>query len=285
MISFRESLFKRDCFCYDNPWRKILNKREKYEGADWIMHFIGHFKTITRHKILVAKGCFKLGLYYQGIMHDMSKYSPTEFLVGVKYYQGTASPNNAERMEEGISMSWLHHKGRNKHHFEYWIDYSIDKDHPGLVGMKIPKKYMAEMFVDRVSAGKIYNGDEFDQKSPLEYFEHGIGASIMCEASRDYLLNLLRMYAEKGEKYTFAYLKNDLKNDMSGYDKISPFQQCKKILRLDRISCICDLKYYHTYSIICNVNQIRSLGCTITCYFEPTFIYHGTSYNRPDVKP
>ena len=67
MISFRESLFKRDCFCYDNPWRKILNKREKYEGADWIMHFIGHFKTITRHKILVAKGCFKLGLYYQGI--------------------------------------------------------------------------------------------------------------------------------------------------------------------------------------------------------------------------
>ena len=136
------------------------------------MHFIGHFKTITRHKILVAKGCFKLGLYYQGIMHDMSKYSPTEFLVGVKYYQGTASPNNAERMEKGISMSWLHHKGRNKHHFEYWIDYSIDKDHPGLVGMKIPKKYMAEMFVDRVSAGKIYNGDEFDQKSPLEYFEH-----------------------------------------------------------------------------------------------------------------
>ena len=198
MISFRESLFKRDCFCYDNPWRKNLNKREKYEGADWIMHFIGHFKTITRHKILVAKGCFKLGLYYQGIMHDMSKYSPTEFLVGVKYYQGTESPNNAERMEEGISMSWLHHKGRNKHHFEYWIDYSIDKDHPGLVGMKIPKKYMAEMFVDRVSAGKIYNGDEFDQKSPLEYFEHGIGASIMCEASRDYLLNLLRMYSEKG---------------------------------------------------------------------------------------
>ena len=104
--------------------------------------------------------------------------------------------------DKNCSRGWLHHKGRNLHHFEYWIDYSIDKDHPGLVGMKIPKKYMAEMFVDRVSAGKIYNGDKFDQKSPLEYFEHGIGASIMCEASRDYLLNLLRMYAEKGEKYT-----------------------------------------------------------------------------------
>ena len=185
-------------------------------------------KSITRHKILVAKGCLNWVFIIRELCTICPNIPPTEFLVGVKYYQGTESPNNAERMEEGISMSWLHHKGRNKHHFEYWIDYSIDKDHPGLVGMKIPKKYMAEMFVDRVSAGKIYNGDGFDQKSPLEYFEHGIGASIMCEASRDYLLNLLRMYAEKGEKYTFAYLKNDLKNDMSGYDKISPFQQCEK---------------------------------------------------------
>ena len=192
------------------------------------MHFIGHFKTITRHKILVAKGCFKLGLYYQGIMHDMSKYSPTEFLAGAKYYQGTASPNNAERMDKGISTAWLHHKGRNRHHFEYWIDYSIDKEHPGLVGMKIPKKYMAEMFVDRVSAGKIYNGDKFDQKSPLEYFEHGIGATIMCDASKNYLLKLLKMYARKGEEYTFAYLKKDLKEDISGYDKISLFQPLSK---------------------------------------------------------
>ena len=196
------------------------------------MHFIGHFKTITRHKILVAKGCFKLGLYYQGIMHDMSKYSLTEFLVGAKYYQGTASPNNAERMDKGISTAWLHHKGRNRHHFEYWIDYSIDKEHPGLVGMKIPKKDLAEVFVDLVSAGKIYNGDKFDQKSPLEYFEHGIGATIMCDASKNYLLKLLKMYAKKGEKYTFAYLKKDLKEDISGYDKISPFQPFSKNIKI-----------------------------------------------------
>ena len=144
-------------------------------------NFNGHLHTVNSHRRLVRKYCFKLGLYRQGMMHDLSKYSPSEFIPGVKYYQdGHRSPNNAQREDEGVSKAWLHHKGRNKHHFEYWIDYSIDKDHPGLVGMKIPKKYMAEMFVDRVSAGKIYNGDEFDQKSPLEYFEHGIGASIMC---------------------------------------------------------------------------------------------------------
>ena len=94
-------------------------------------HAIKHFKTITHHKILVAKGCFRVGLYRQGLLHDMSKYSPSEFLVGCKYYQGFRSPNDAERRAKGYSSSWLHHKGRNKHHFDYWLDYSIDKPgHP-----------------------------------------------------------------------------------------------------------------------------------------------------------
>ena len=188
-----------------------------------------HFCTINHHKMLVMKSCFRVGLYRQGLLHDMSKYSPTEFIPGVLYYQGTASPNNQERLKNGVSKAWLHHKGRNKHHFEYWIDYSLDCKQRGLVGMKIPKKYMAEMFVDRVSAGKIYNGDHFNQNSPLEYFEHGIGATIMSDTSRRYLEKLLEMYAKKGEKYTFAYLKKDLKEDISGYDKISPFLPSKKI--------------------------------------------------------
>ena len=213
MISFRESLFKRDCFCYDNPWRKILDKREKYEGADWIMHFIGHFKTITRHKILVAKGCFKLGLYYQGIMHDMSKYSPTEFLVGVKYYQGTASPNNAERMEEGISMSWLHHKGRNKHHFEYWIDYSMPgSEGPLLIGMKMPLRYVVEMFMDRIAASKTYQGEAYRNWHPLEYYEKGaarLGKMIHPDTAK-LLHELLEMLAEEGEEKTFSYIKHVL---------------------------------------------------------------------------
>lgn len=193
------------------------------------MNIIGHFTTITKHKILVAKGCFRLGLYYQGLMHDMSKYSPTEFIPGVLYYQGTASPNNMERRKKGVSNAWLHHKGRNKHHFEYWIDYSMIPGQKGLVGMKIPKKYMAEMFVDRVSAGKIYNGKNFTKESPLEYFNQGVGGSIMNDSSSEYLTELLTMYAEKGEDAAFSYLKQDLKEDISGYDKISPFELSSSI--------------------------------------------------------
>ena len=91
------------------------------------MKAIRHFITITHHKILVMQGCFRIGLYKQGLLHDMSKYSPTEFLVGCRYYKGYMSPNNAERADRGYSSAWLHHKGRNKHHLEYWIDYAVSK--------------------------------------------------------------------------------------------------------------------------------------------------------------
>ena len=92
------------------------------------MHPIAHFKTITRHRNLVCKYCFRLGLYSQGLKHDLSKYSPAEFISGAKYYQGNRSPNDAERKATGVSLAWLHHKGRNRHHLEYWVDYVINPD-------------------------------------------------------------------------------------------------------------------------------------------------------------
>ena len=75
-----------------------------------------HFKTVHHHRALVREGCFRVGLYWQGLTHDLSKYSPTEFLRGAHYYQGTRSPNAAEREEKCYSEAWMHHKGRNRHH-------------------------------------------------------------------------------------------------------------------------------------------------------------------------
>ena len=109
------------------------------------MNWYKHLKTINHHKWLVMKNCFRVGLYKQGLLHDLSKYSWTEFSVGVKYYQGDRSPNDAEREDKGYTSAWLHHKGRNKHHLEYWVDYSTD--HSGaLAGCKMPEKYVVEMF-------------------------------------------------------------------------------------------------------------------------------------------
>jgi hypothetical protein len=96
-------------------------------GEIIIMNIVNHFKTITNHKLLVMKYCFKAGLYKQGALHDLSKYSFVEFSAGIKYYRGYVSPNSIQKTVEGYSAAWLHHKGRNKHHFEYWIDYGTNE--------------------------------------------------------------------------------------------------------------------------------------------------------------
>ena len=172
------------------------------------MNVWGHFKTITSHKLLVMKYCYKVGLYRQGLLHDLSKYSPTEFLVGAKYYQGTRSPNNAEREETGLSTSWLHHKGRNKHHFEYWVDYGIGAEHV-LAGMPMPRKYIAEMIMDRISASRVYSPQGYTDASPLAYYEKGKEKLwFIHEDTKEQLEYLLKMLAVKGEAATLSYIKN-----------------------------------------------------------------------------
>ena len=181
-----------------------------------------HFRTITAHKFLVMKGCFQIGLYWQGIMHDLSKYGPTEFLVGCKYYKGYMSPNNAERFERGYSSAWLHHKGKNKHHLEYWIDYGAgDEGGEGtaMVGMKMPLKYVAEMFIDRVSASKNYKKDKYTDKGPLEYYNNSKDHYILHPDTRAMLEYLLEMLWKKGEKETFSYVKNQVLKEKVPYDK------------------------------------------------------------------
>lgn len=167
-----------------------------------------HFRTINHHRFLVMKGCFKVGLYRQGLLHDLSKYSPSEFLVGCRYYQGTRSPNNAEREEIGYSRAWLHHKGRNRHHYEYWIDYSTNPKE-GIIGMKMPVRYVIEMFIDRIAAAKTYRGSKYTDSYPLEYYEKGaarLGRMVHPETAQ-LLHSLLKMLARDGEEETFRYIR------------------------------------------------------------------------------
>ena len=145
-------------------------------------------------------------------MHDLSKYSPTEFFVGAKYYQGYRSPNTAERLDRGYSSAWLHHKGRNKHHLEYWIDYSLQKDGYPLTGMEMPVKYVAEMLCDRIAACRVYQGDAYTDASAWQYYESGlrVNTMIMHPKTRELLETMLHMLAEKGEEETFAYIRREV---------------------------------------------------------------------------
>ncbi len=172
---------------------------------------IGHFRTITKHRHKVIYNCLRAGIFWQGLRHDLSKYSPTEFIPGAKFYSGTRSPNELERQKQGYSLAWMHHKGRNRHHYEYWTD--IDLKTKKVMPVKMPTRFLAEMFCDRVAASKIYNGKNYTDHHPLDYFLNGKARYHMHPETADELEKMLRMLAEKGEKETFAYVKRMVKND------------------------------------------------------------------------
>lgn len=160
---------------------------------------------------MVIKHCKKAGILWQGLRHDLSKYSPTEFIPGVKYYTGTKSPNEGERIDKGYSVAWLHHKGRNKHHFEYWIDFS--KTSQGLSGAKMPVNYLVEMVMDRIAASRVYRGAGYTDGAAWEYYqmEQPYLSGIMHPETQAELEKILIMLDKKGERATFAYLRKLLK--------------------------------------------------------------------------
>ena len=166
---------------------------------------IAHTRTVVTHRHMVLKHCIKAGIPLQGLTHDLSKFSPSEFIYGVKFYRGDKSPNEGEREDHGFSYAWMHHKGRNKHHFEYWNDYNIEANKA--LPVKMPLKYVVEMFCDRVAASKVYLKDKYTCKSPYEYFDKGRSRRTIHQETSDFLEKLLKMLAEKGESYTFMYIK------------------------------------------------------------------------------
>lgn len=186
--------------------------------------------------MLVMKGCFELGLIKQGLLHDLTKYSPTEFLVGCKYFQGNMSPNDAERMDKGYSAAWLHHKGRNKHHLEYWLDYGVpDKEGPnkgqrkGICGMKMPVKYVVEMYVDRVAASKNYQKEKYRDDSALIYYQGGKAGTLLHEDTKALLELLLHMLAKHGEAETTRFIKKELLKGSIPYEKAALIELQEKL--------------------------------------------------------
>ena len=167
-----------------------------------------HFKTITKHRMIVMAGCFRIGLIWQGLTHDLSKYSPVEFWNGAKYYQGTRSPNAAEREEKGYSEAWMHHKGRNRHHYEYWTDMcpATRTYEP----VEMPRKYLAEMIMDRRAACMTYQGKNYYDGAPLDYFEKSRERSLMHPETKRQVRFLLEMLRDQGEKETFRYIREDV---------------------------------------------------------------------------
>lgn len=171
-----------------------------------------HFKLITKHKFLVLKFSIKAGNYWRGIVHDLSKYSPIEFIESAKFYNGSRSPIVFARKEYGYSKAWLHHVGRNKHHEEYWYDWYAEEKAP-----VIPYKYVVEMICDQLAAGKVYCGKEWNQEYPLKYFNERKIKSIFNPKTLDFIESVLTQIKDEGIDKTL--IKDNLKEKYNKYCK------------------------------------------------------------------
>ena len=169
------------------------------------MHIFGHFRTVCRHRFLVMRGCFRVGLIRQGLTHDLSKFSPTEFFVGARYYQGTRSPNTREREENGYSLAWMHHKGRNRHHFEYWTD--LRPNTRTYVPVPMPNRYLVEMVMDRIAACKTYQGKRYTDAAPLAYLDSSRETPLMHPETLRKLRFLLTLLRDRGEDEMCRFIR------------------------------------------------------------------------------
>ena len=160
-----------------------------------IKNAIKHLITITKHKWYVLILCIRAGIPIRGLIHDLSKYSPTEFFESIKYFQGTRSPITKCKELNGYSKAWLHHKGRNKHHYEYWYDYDAPVQKP-----IIPYKYTVEMICDNLAAGIVYNGKQWTNGTQLTYFDRVRKKERMNENIEKLLLDVYTQISEKGIK-------------------------------------------------------------------------------------
>jgi hypothetical protein len=161
-----------------------------------------HLKTVHIHRKYVRKACFKMGLYWQGLTHDLSKYSLTELSM-CKYYTGKGSPHQVARAELGYSPSWIHHYHTNKHHFQFWWD----EDEEGkIIPMKMPFKYVMESFCDMLGASKAYNPENWKPEMLLNYWEQKcLGKRIQHKESETFLDYLIKQLVVRGEEDFFKW--------------------------------------------------------------------------------
>lgn len=151
------------------------------------MNILKHLKLVIVHKYYVGVECFKMGLYWQGLVHDLSKFSLVELTESAKYFTGKGSPIDEAKKDKGYSDAWQHHKGRNKHHWQYWTDFKEGKVYP----LEIPDKYIKEMICDVRGASRAYLKEKYRKEEPLQYLKDNIDHWIVTDRVRKRLFELI----------------------------------------------------------------------------------------------
>lgn len=142
--------------------------------------YVKNLWYVLKHKYYVFIECCKLGIPFRGIIHDMSKFRPSEYKYYALYFFNKKLPEwdyakrvfpsfpykyTKEGVKEGFDIAWLHHHRRNKHHWQYWLEVSVDNnDIINVVPIEMPLKVAKEMLADWRGAGRSITGkdDTFD---------------------------------------------------------------------------------------------------------------------------
>lgn len=169
------------------------------DGENMKFKIIRHFMTILKHKHHVFFNCIKCGIPFRGFLHDFSKFSPTEFINSCHYFIGTNSPVYEQRKDNDlVSTIALHHTGRNRHHWEYWVDF-----HRGnIIVSMFPYKYAVEYFCDMIAASRVYNGKSFKREMVIEYWNDKKQKYYYVHPKMiEFVTWALQEYANNGFKY------------------------------------------------------------------------------------
>ncbi len=124
--------------------------------------YFKYLQYLIKHKYYVGVECFKRGLYWQGLAHDLSKFSPDEFIPYANYFYGNGDNLLKFRDKTGyykpydtgdkkFDFAWFLHQKRNKHHWQFWV---LPTDDATLKVLEIPLRYKTEMVCDWIGASK-----------------------------------------------------------------------------------------------------------------------------------
>jgi len=119
--------------------------------------YLKYFKAVMRHKWFVFLECCKLGIPLLGIIHDLSKFTLSEWRGYARYFYGKRTPS----VEFDFDRAWLHHQHRNKHHWQRWL-LTLDsvRSDGKFIAMIMPEKYQREMLADWRGAGRAYGNPD-----------------------------------------------------------------------------------------------------------------------------
>lgn len=162
-----------------------------------------HLRTIQTHRKWVRRYCRWAGIPWRGLVHDLSKYSPTEFFESARYWTGVSSPIEEAKKDKGFSKAWLHHRGRNPHHWAYWADNYSE----GLTIYPMPKNDFVEMVCDFLAAGQAYKKSQFSYTGERTWWikESQKGCKAMNEKNK-HMLDIIFADLEAAENPMLRHL-------------------------------------------------------------------------------